>query len=136
MDDDDQALRSTVEALNRRGYCAIGAKNGQDALGQVQDLGRNFRNVEVALAITDIYMPDMDGLELIMALRHNHPEIQVISMTGADGVTDLSHVAEQLGAAASFHKSEGPSALLALVENLIGNPASLSSTTPAAYESS
>ena len=74
--DDDQLHRSLVER-----YVALqnlrckSAENGKDALKQME-------TEPVSIVITDMAMPEMDGMELLQQIRKNYPDTNVIVMTG------------------------------------------------------
>jgi CheY-like chemotaxis protein len=55
------------------------------------------------LVITDIIMPEMDGLETLIELRKHYPTLAVIAMSGG-GRMDVLGSAEKLGASAVLHK--------------------------------
>lgn len=74
--DDDAAFRSMLRrALQRRGHDVIEAAEGGAAL-------RALSGATVDLVITDIIMPDMEGIETIRALRQTHPELKIIAISG------------------------------------------------------
>jgi DNA-binding response OmpR family regulator len=83
-------------ALETQGYQVLTARNGEEALGYL-----NGHPVDVVL--TDIFMPEMDGIETIAALRKLFPDIRVIAMSGRPGVDYLA-VARELGVARTLRK--------------------------------
>ena len=90
--DDDEQLRTLLRrALEEAGYLVSEAPNGQDGL-------RQFRQTPTALVITDLLMPDMDGLEVTMALRRESPTVKIIVITGGSGRRDYLDIAKRLGA--------------------------------------
>ncbi len=74
--DDDLKVRETLkEMLSHFGYeCRIAA-NGREALNILQE--EHF-----PIVLSDIRMPEMDGVELLKKTKKNYPEIDVISITG------------------------------------------------------
>lgn len=65
--DDDEEIRDAVAAcLELEGYAVVTARNGAEALDQVNEPGRTFD-----LIMTDLRMPVMDGTNLIRRLREN-----------------------------------------------------------------
>jgi len=73
--DDEALLRQTLRIhLERDGYAVIEAANGRAGLEAAQG--------DVDLVLVDILMPDMDGIEVIRALRRSHPELPIIAMSG------------------------------------------------------
>lgn len=75
VDDEPLVRRSLSEFLTLEGYTVSSAGNGREAL----DLLKNY-NADIV--ITDIKMPDTDGLQLLKQIKKNHPETPVILMTG------------------------------------------------------
>jgi CheY-like chemotaxis protein len=114
--DDDAMLREfIVELLTRRGYAVTGAENGRHALAMSE--GRVFRAV-----ITDIVMPDMEGLAAIRELRARMGDatrIIAISGEGGDRTQYLRHAAA-FGADATLEKPFAPPDLLALLDDVLG----------------
>lgn len=111
--DNDQAVREALGArLTAAGYSVRGASNGR--------LGVNaFRKAPTDLVITDLYMPDRDGLEVIEALRRTHPLVKIIAMSGASGSMGYLQLAQSLGAMATLRKPFTTAALLAIAAELL-----------------
>jgi EAL domain-containing protein (putative c-di-GMP-specific phosphodiesterase class I) len=82
--DDDSHVRKTVGlALTSAGYDTCSASNGRDAADLV-------RGVAFDAVITDIRMADMNGIELLRALRRQDDDLPVILMTGCPEVATAS----------------------------------------------
>jgi DNA-binding response OmpR family regulator len=117
--DDDAMLRSfIVELLTRRGYAVVEAENGRDALALLDS--RRFQVV-----ITDIVMPDMEGLATIRQIRATlgtQTRIIAISGEGGDRTQYLRHAAV-FGADATLEKPFAPPVLLALLEQVLSRQA-------------
>jgi CheY-like chemotaxis protein len=95
--EDNLDLRDYLRlALETQGYQVLTARNGEEALGYL-----NGHPVDVVL--TDIFMPEMDGIETIAALRKLFPDIRVIAMSGRPGVDYLA-VARELGVTRTLRK--------------------------------
>ena len=74
--DDDESVRVPIaEVLKHLGFEAHTASDGPDALDFLQKNHATF-------LLTDMKMPDMNGLELIKIVSEEHPEICTIAMTG------------------------------------------------------
>jgi two-component system cell cycle response regulator len=74
--DDEEAVREPLaEMLNLMGFRAQSAPNGREAL-------RKAREMPYSFVITDMRMPEMDGLELIRRLSNDHEDICIIAVTG------------------------------------------------------
>lgn len=76
VDDEELVRRFVLHLLNRREVAGIGAENGVEALAQFREHAG-----EIGLVITDIHMPEMNGLDLIRALKRepNPPAFAVMS---------------------------------------------------------
>ena len=90
VDDEENARVALSKILTREGYEVASAGNGYEAL--------NFlRGKEVELIITDINMPEMNGLSFLRELSRSHPESNVIMVT-AYGEVESYLEAMNLGA--------------------------------------
>ncbi|HEX9859644.1 MAG TPA: sigma-54 dependent transcriptional regulator [Nitrospirota bacterium] len=74
-EDEEITLRHLTSALRQEGYEVFGAGNGMDALKEVEGRGAD-------LIIADVKMPRMTGLELLEKVKEDHPETEVIIITG------------------------------------------------------
>ena len=90
VDDDDSLRASFGKLLMAEGYRFVGAANGMEGI----ELARRNRP---DLAIIDMKMPGMGGLELFRRLKGDHPRMPVIVMT-AFGTTETAIEAMKLGA--------------------------------------
>ena len=79
VDDDPLVCRMTVRALSERGYACCSATNVSDALDRA---GTTPPDV----VITDIHLPGASGLELLLALKKQHPDTEVLIFTGFSSV--------------------------------------------------
>ncbi len=114
--EDDSNLRAIVRRiLQRAGYEVIEACNGLEAADRLQE-------TSVELVITDILMPDREGIETIVNLKRNHPGIKIIAMSGGGkgGADHYLEMAREFGANHTMHKPFDKADLLAAVEDLIG----------------
>ena len=114
---DDEAGITTVirEVLTRQHYTVITARNGREALEKLL-LG------PVDLVITDMIMPDVNGLHLIPEIHRQLPRVRIIAMSGGgDYILPSSCLkqAEQLGAAHVLRKPFMINELSALVEQTL-----------------
>lgn len=115
--DDDSALREVLRlALETAGHQVREVRNGREGI-------RDFRKEPCDLVITDIYMPERDGLELIEALRRTHPHVKIIAMSGASGTMDYLNKARALGAAMVIRKPFVMRTVLRAVTELLGGVA-------------
>jgi signal transduction histidine kinase/CheY-like chemotaxis protein len=75
VDDEEIILKFACDALRSQGYLVMGALSAPDALKKVQEEKYDF-------ILTDIKMPEMDGVELIKAVHKINPAMGVLFMTG------------------------------------------------------
>jgi len=75
VDDEESSREMVSKILNQIGYESVTAKNGREAL-------EILRDKPSTIMITDIKMPEMDGLELIKSARAEFPDTHIICMTG------------------------------------------------------
>lgn len=99
--DDDTAVRKTIcENLAECGYDITEASDGEQGLQSLEKDGFP------ALVITDIIMPNKEGLETIIAIRDRYPHLKLIAISGGSRTksTDFLELAKKLGAHAIFTK--------------------------------
>lgn len=108
--DDSDVDRLLMEGLLKKvpGFEVIGARDGVHALEQLKAWS-------IDMVITDIQMPRMDGLELMEAVRKDHPDIPVVLTTGM-GSEEIAAVALKSGAASYIPKSRLNKMLISTVE--------------------
>ena len=91
IDDEESILKLFQVTLEEAGYRVLIAESGQHGL-------RFLEHQEVDLILVDIFMPDMDGLEVIQLLRKTRPASKIIAITGKPGATNNLDIAKHLGA--------------------------------------
>ncbi len=95
--DDDSVIREILRrTLENAGFPVIEAQSGKEALARIE--GKS-----IDLLITDLVMPDGEGLEIIRAMKRTFPRLKVIAISGAFGGSFLK-AAELLGAHATLQK--------------------------------
>ena len=123
--DDDAALRVSIRALlESLGYVVSTVCNAYEA---IVEIGAQRPDA----ILTDIYMPEGDGYELITTIRDFGEDIPVIAMSGGPylvgtdhvGINDYLGMAERLGAVATIAKPFRPSELVATIDRAIGGRA-------------
>ncbi|MBN1341312.1 MAG: response regulator [Phycisphaerae bacterium] len=75
VDDEERFLSTTQSLLKRRGLEAMTATNGADGM-------RALAEQPVDVVILDVKMPGADGLEVLREIKHKHPLVEVIMLTG------------------------------------------------------
>lgn len=112
--DDEESMRiALAEALSRSGHPVECMSNGYDALKKIQS--NSFK-----LVITDVRMPKMDGLEILLEIKNVLPEIPVIMIT-AYGTIHNAVEAMKKGAADYILKPFSFEELDAIVKRALGN---------------
>jgi two-component system response regulator (stage 0 sporulation protein F) len=107
--DDQEPIRALLrESLEAAGYEVLEASNGRLGLELFQERSAD-------LIITDIVMPEMDGLELMLELARNFLNVKVIAISGGLESEGTLHVAKLLGARQTFHKPLDMDKLLSAV---------------------
>lgn len=79
VDDDALTLQVLRYGLERDGYAVDTAQDGNEAL-------ESFSRHQQPVIVTDILMPERDGLALTFAIKRTHPKTQVIAITGAEKI--------------------------------------------------
>lgn len=113
--DDDFLVRDMLERLMRKArYDVETAENGGRAL-------RLHRSCPVDLVITDIIMPEKEGLETIVEFRKSAPAVKIIAISGGGRIGPSSYLrmAKLLGADRTFAKPVDTEQLLSTVEELL-----------------
>lgn len=115
--DDNEPVRGFLRAvLEGQGHTVTEAGQGRAALD-------SLRRSPVDVVLTDIYMPDCDGLEVIMTLRREFPAIRIVAISGGSGDRNLLAAARQLGAHEVLEKPINIEELLKIVGAALKNKA-------------
>lgn len=113
--EDDEEIRDLLDRLlTREGYAVSTAANGKQGVVA-------FRAEPFDMVITDIIMPEKDGIEAIMDLKRERPDLKLIAISGggrADPENYL-HSAQLLGANRTLRKPFTNDAILAAVRELL-----------------
>jgi DNA-binding response OmpR family regulator len=128
--EDNGAFRGlTLRWLHSYGIEAEGATNGAEGLAM-----QRARPADVI--VTDIFMPEMEGIETIHDLRREFPEAKIIAMSGRDPLMkfDVFEVAREVGAARTFKKPFRFEELVAAVYSLANQQNQASAATPEASQ--
>lgn len=93
IDDDEQVRALLHEILDRAGFEVVEAANGAEGV-------RAYRSTPADLIITDLIMPEKEGVETILELRRESPSVRIIAISGGgrNGAQDYLAIAVQLGA--------------------------------------
>ena len=117
VEDDDHFASMIQRALATFGYTVVRARNGREAL----DI---YDPRIVNLVLTDVLMPSMEGIELIMALRKINPKVKIIAMSGGGRNRPEAYLAitERMGVVKTLAKPFPLDELQRAVQECIGNP--------------
>ena len=110
VDDDLNNRRFLSRVLEQAEYNVLQATSGMEALRQIYAQ-------QVDLVITDIFMPGMEGLELIRGIKKSRPNLNIIAISGALDATLLKEL-ELCEVTAALHKPFGPQTLLEVIAAL------------------
>ncbi|MFZ6016780.1 MAG: sigma-54-dependent transcriptional regulator [Nitrospirota bacterium] len=111
IDDEDIVLISCDRTLTAEGYDVKMAKSGIDGLKMIENESFN-------LALVDIKMPDMDGMEVLKQIKSKWPDTEVIIITGySTPATAISSI--KLGAYDYIEKPFTPDSLLLAVKKAL-----------------
>lgn len=115
IDDEPAILSVLARILEGRGHTVFQASNGKVAL-------RDPAGFSADLVLTDIFMPEMDGYEVIAQVKKSWPGVPIVAMSGG-GIMPKSSVlmtASVLGVAAILEKPFDVTEVGDLVERLLG----------------
>ena len=112
--DDNEDLRSTIMALLQAdGFDVSVAADGEAALA-------SHRARPADVVVTDLFMPDKDGIETIIELKKLYPMVKIVAMSGWTSTqgSDYLQVAREIGAAVTLQKPFDPAELSRVVRDL------------------
>ena len=114
IDDEPTILLMMKKMIERAGYEVDLASNGEDGLVLLE-------NYSFDLVITDIIMPEKEGLEIITELRKNYPGIKIIAISGGGRLSPEGYLesAEMLSADRIFKKPFARNELIGAIDELL-----------------
>ena len=113
--DDDPIVREIAsDMLRNTGHAALLAEDGLEVLALLNHL-------PIDLLVTDMMMPNMDGIEVILEVRAKHPGVKILALSGGGsvGVDYLMHTAKMLGAHAVLAKPLRLDLFVATIDDLL-----------------
>ena len=113
--DDDELFRGMLRlTLLKSGYHVDEAADGRQAM-------RVHESTPADVVITDLVMPEQEGLETIQEFRRKHPGVKIIAMSGGGRIDarDFLKIARHLGAERTFAKPFENAELVAAIEELL-----------------
>jgi CheY-like chemotaxis protein len=114
--EDDTDLREMLKvSLQRKRYTILEAGNGKDAI-------IHFKPNITDLVVTDLIMPEEDGLKVIMKLREIKPSIKIIAISGGGkaGPGSYLNLAKALGADVIYSKPFSVNDMISKIEEMVG----------------
>jgi len=114
--DDDPRTRTTIRrVLEGARHEVVEARNGEVGLSL-------YREEPADLVITDIVMPEIDGIATITILRQEYPDVKIIAISGGSRIGPDAYLraAGHLGALSTLPKPFGKSELLGAVQEVLG----------------
>lgn len=116
--EDDEVIRNMIrELLLKAGYRVSVAENGVEGV-------KLFKQGTFELIITDIIMPEKEGIETIMEIKRHSPDVKIIAVSGGGRLqaNDYLDMAEKLGANRVFSKPFQINDFIKAVKELVGTP--------------
>jgi len=113
--EDEKDLREMLKvSLTRKRFNVFEAENGKDAI-------THFKPAVTDLVITDLIMPEEDGLKVIMKLREMKPSIKIIAISGGGkaGPGSYLSLAKALGADVILSKPFSVNDMISHIEELL-----------------
>lgn len=116
IDDDVKFLKMFRQMLERAGHEVVEAPNGKVGV-------ELFRENPTELIITDIFMPEQEGIGTIIELKKEYPGLNIIAISGGGqkGNFHYLEMAKMLGANHSFTKPFERQEMLRAIKELIGD---------------
>lgn len=117
IDDDDSFRASLRMALVHFGHQVIEARNGEEGLALFRDAGAD-------LVITDIIMPEKDGMEVLLALHKLQSAVKILAISGGGrfaAAKNYLQTAKALGAAQILAKPFTTDSLQAAINELLSD---------------
>ena len=113
VDDSQELLDIMCEYLETCGYTVHMTTESKDAL-------RLIAATRYDIIVSDIHMPEMDGLELMARIKNKHPGLPVVLITGYS-VSEARKIAMEKGADAFVEKPFHMKKIIEVVANLLNN---------------
>ncbi|MCP4109394.1 MAG: response regulator [Desulfobacteraceae bacterium] len=114
IDDDVEIREMLKEVFEQEGYETIIAPDGEVAV-------KCYRDQQADVVITDIIMPEKEGIETIMELKQEFPDVRIIAISGGGRISPDNYLkmAKDFGAMRTFTKPVRIEKLLEAVKELL-----------------
>ena len=113
VDDDPLILKMLERTLGGAGHTVVTAADGREARNQLGE------TPPVDLVITDVDIPEIDGLQIIASLRREGRKVPVLALSARGGRDSRLHMATAFGADRTLVKPFDLKQLLETVEDLV-----------------
>ena len=114
--DDDELMRGFLrELFTREGFEVREAVHGAAGI-------QSFQDDATDVVITDLYMPEADGIEVLREIRKESQEVKIVAISGGTtggGRTDILQVMQDLGVDKTLQKPFKPEEMVAAVKELL-----------------
>ncbi len=114
--EDDVYTRTVIrQMIEREGHNVLEAANGEDGI-------RVFRENRIDLTVTDILMPEKDGITTIFELKKLSPSVKIIAMSGGGRLGPETYIklAQKMGSDSTLTKPIERTKLTAAIGMLLG----------------
>ena len=115
VDDEPLVVEALSNAMTNKGHTVVTATNGNEGMSR-------FAEGTFDLVITDIIMPDKEGIEMIMEMRRRAPDTRIVAISGGGptGNVEFLQMAKKLGAIAALKKPIHLAELYETLEQCLG----------------
>ncbi|MGS2874962.1 response regulator [Enterobacter huaxiensis] len=124
VDDDTAVCELLQDVLNEHVFTVLVCHNGQDALSLVH------QEPTIALVLLDMMLPDINGLQVLLQLQKQRPELPVVMLTGLGSESDVV-VGLEMGADDYIGKPFNPRVVVARVKAVLRRTGALAAEAPA-----
>jgi two-component system, chemotaxis family, chemotaxis protein CheY len=116
IEDDVDVLETLANVLELEGYVPVLATNGRAGIAL-------FQTQAPAVVVTDIFMPEQEGIETIIQMRRLRPDAKIIAISGGGYYRRMEYleIAAQLGATAIIAKPFEPDELVDTVGRVLSH---------------
>jgi CheY-like chemotaxis protein len=114
LDDEVEILKLLRAVLSKLGHSVATAEDGVRGVAAFEEIGPD-------LVITDIVMPEQEGMETILKIRKLNAKVPILAISGNTGCTsgDYLNVANSLGADRTLAKPFTPTQLVKVVDEML-----------------
>ena len=114
VDDEPELRELLLLVLKQAGHTAVGAADGHEA-------GLAIAGQPFDIVMTDLIMPERDGLEFIAEVRNKYPDVRIIAMSGGGHIARDSYlrIAQGFGAHAILEKPFENKELFSAIETAL-----------------